>query len=195
MTERLIPPISESDLPEGSSRTLRVIGKALGSVPHTFLTAAHSPPALNALWSLIEATEQMRLPARVREGIALRVAEINHCQYCLAAHTARAKRFGIDETDITNFRMGRANDPKEQALLGLTTKIVKDRGHHAGFVVEVARLLGVTDAELIEVIALIAMNTFTNYLHSVAGTETDFPETGARSWSTNRNISLPDAKV
>ncbi len=194
MTELLIPPISESDLPEGSSRTLRVIGKALGSVPHTFLTAAHSPPALNALWSLIEATEQMRLPARVREGIALRVAEINHCQYCLAAHTARAKRFGIDETDIKNFRMGRANDPKEQALLGLATKIVKDRGRHAGLVVEVARRLGATDAELIEVIALIAMNTFTNYLHSVAGTGTDFPETGAGAWSATRNISSPDAK-
>ncbi len=195
MTERLIPPISESDLPEDSCPTLRVIGKAMGSVPHTFLTAAHSPPALNALWSLIQATEQMRLSARAREGIALRVAEINHCQYCLAAHTALAKGFGIDETDVQNFRVGRANDPKEQVLLGLATKIVKDRGHHAGFVVEVARRLGVTDAELIEVIALIAMNTFTNYLHSVAGTETGFPKTGARAWSTTRNISLPDTKV
>ncbi len=50
---------------------------------------------------------------------------------------------------------------------------MKDRGHHACFVVETARQVGVSDAEIIEVIALISLHTFTNYVTNVANTHLD----------------------
>jgi hypothetical protein len=34
---------------------------------------------------------------------------------------------------------------------------------------------GVTDAEVVEVVAHVALTTFTNYLNEVAGTDIDFP--------------------
>jgi alkylhydroperoxidase family enzyme len=37
------------------------------------------------------------------------------------------------------------------------------------------REAGATDAELLEVVALVALNIFTNYLNIVADTEIDFP--------------------
>lgn len=58
-------------------------------------------------------------------------------------------------------------------ILALATKIVKDQGHHAVFVVEAARQVGVTDQEIVEVIAFIALYTWTNLLYSVANTCVD----------------------
>ena len=39
-----------------------------------------------------------------------------------------------------------------------------------------ARAAGVTDAEMVEVVAHVALNVFTNYLNNVADTAVDFPE-------------------
>ena len=58
-------------------------------------------------------------------------------------------------------------------MIALVTKIVKDNGHHAGFVVEAARQIGVTNAEIIEIISLIAFHTWAHYISSVANTELD----------------------
>jgi uncharacterized peroxidase-related enzyme len=173
MSKPLIIPVTGNDAPDQSAKTLDQIGKVGGNVPNVFRTVAHSPAALQSMWSQHIAAADMRLSARVRAAIGLRVAKLNDCNYCLAAHLALSKRAGVDEATANGFRQGQSNDPKEQALLALTTKIVKDRGHHAGFVVETARQVGVSDAEIIEVIALISLHTFTNYVTNVANTRPD----------------------
>ncbi len=147
----------------------------LGYTPNLFLTAAHSSAALRSLWAQVEAAMQMSLPRRLREAIALRVAELNGCSYCLAAHTAIGAEAGIDSAQMLQFRRGVAGDPMGQSVLNLVSKIVEDHGHHAGFEVEAARKAGCTDVEITEVIALIALHTYANYLTSIAVTETDFP--------------------
>ena len=74
--------------------------------------------------------------------------------------------------------------------MALVTKVVKDHGHHAGFVIETARQMGVTEAEIIEVIALIALHTFTNYVNNVANTDLD----RHLSEVTVEPLDVPDAK-
>jgi AhpD family alkylhydroperoxidase len=117
----------------------------------------------------------MRLPPRTREAIALRVAELNGCDYCLAAHTAFFDSLGEEPETIRLFCQGLSADPKEQTLLALSTKLVVDRGHHTRLAVEAAREVGVRDEEIVEVVALVALYTFVNYLNSLAQTEIDFP--------------------
>ena len=176
MSKPVIKQILESSPPEQSAKTLNEIRKGLGGVSNFFRTVANSPAALQSLWAQLRATKDMSLSPRVREAIALRVAQLNGCDYCLATHTTLGPLAGIDATTAMRFRQGQSNDAKEQALLTLTTKIVKDRGHHAGFVVETARMLGVRDSEIIEVIALVGLHTFTNYVNTVAKTEVDSPD-------------------
>ena len=173
MSKPLIIPVTDNNVPDQSAKALDEIGKVLGNVPNVFRTASHSPAALLSMWSQHVATADMRLSPRVRAAIGLRAAKLNDCDYCQAALVALNQREGVDEAIANGFRQGQSNDPKEQALLALTTKIVKDRGHHAGFVVETARRVGVSDAEIIEVIALISLHTFTNYLTNVANTHLD----------------------
>ncbi len=147
----------------------------LGLLPNVLRTAAHSPVALRSLWALMELAAEMDLPDRTRHAIALRVAQLDDCAYCLAAHGADARELGLDEGDVLRFRQGRSHDPKEQALLALVTKLVTQRGHGARLVIDSARELGVSDEELVDVVALVALHAFTNCLTVLADTEIDFP--------------------
>ena len=94
----------------------------------------------------------------------------------MAAHSQRAEAVGIDRETARRYRNGGSLDPKEQALLALATKLIKDRGHHTGFVIDTAREVGATDGEMVEVVSLVAYHTFLNSLASMAGPEVDSKE-------------------
>ncbi len=128
---------------------------------------------LQFAWQL--AAGRSRLLPRTREAIALRVAELNGSDYCVAAHTAASRQLGVDATSVSQYRLGLSDDPKEHALLALTTKVVLERGHHCGFAVAATRKAGVTDTDIVEVIALIGLNTMSSHLNSVANTTLDHP--------------------
>jgi uncharacterized peroxidase-related enzyme len=154
---------------------LSAVESKLGVVPNLFRVAANSPAALNALAGLNGALAKGRLRAKVRESIALAVAQENGCDYCLSAHTALGKGAGLSDADIASARAGKATDPHAEAILALTGEIVRKRGAVGADAIEAARAAGVTDTELVEIVAHVALNTFTNYLNILAGTEIDFP--------------------
>ncbi|MHC4974479.1 MAG: carboxymuconolactone decarboxylase family protein [Planctomycetota bacterium] len=130
-----------------------------------FRLVAHSAPAVKALATQIRAAARMRLSPRLRHAIALRVAELNGCERCLVPPDGSPP----DTATARRYRRGLADDPKEQALLALATKLVLERGHHTRCAVEAARQLGAGDAEIVEVTALVGLHTFANYLENVAG--------------------------
>ncbi len=174
MCEPVIRPLPAGDIPPEARPPLERLSGRPESC-NLLRTVAHSPAALGAFAGQVAAAGDMRLPGRIREAIALCVAELNGSKYCLAAHKAWFDCLGEDADTIRRFRQGLSEDPREQTLLALTTKLVLDRGHHTKFAVETARELGVSDEEIVEVVALVALNTFTNYLTSLAETEIEFP--------------------
>jgi alkylhydroperoxidase family enzyme len=164
MIKPLIPALCRLTASSASAEILEEIQQSLGWVPHVFEAAAHSPSALDILWRQATSGSRMELSPRLRESVAERIAELYG--YGSSMHRCPASGGRIEE---------QADDPKERAVLALVTKIVKDQGHHAGFVVEAARQIGVTDREIIEVISLIAFHTWVHYISSVANTELDLP--------------------
>src|SRR5271163_2206283 len=87
--------------PAASQPLLEGVKKQLGSVPNLFRTVANSPAALQGYLGLNAALAKGRLSAATRERIALTVAEINGCGYCLAAHGYLAKNLvKLDEREI-----------------------------------------------------------------------------------------------
>ena len=175
MSVPVIPPVPESNIPRRALTSLEWSSGCPQESYNFLRTVAHSPAALDALAAQVSAVDHMRIPPRTREAIALRVAELNGCDYCLAAHTAFFDCLGEEPETIRHFRQGLSDDPKEQTLLALATKLVVDRGHHTRLAVEAAREMGVRDEEIVEVVTLVALNTFANYLNSLAQTEIDFP--------------------
>lgn len=140
-----------------------------------FSTFAHSAAALDAVAGYFNAMGGAKLSPRTQEAIAIAVAELNRCTYCLSSHTALAKGHGVSGDELTGFRTGRSADPREQAILDLAVAIARTRAADVGPQLAQARKVGLSDAELVEVVAAVAQNVLTNYLNVVAGTEVDFP--------------------
>jgi uncharacterized peroxidase-related enzyme len=151
------------------------VQRKLGCVPNLFRVLGNAPAALNAYLGFNAALSGGGLGAKQREQIALAVAETNQCDYCLSAHTFIGSKLGLSEQDILAARHGQAADPRANAILELARNIVVQRGELGAKGVAAARAAGLTDADIVETIANVALNIFSNYVNHIAGTEIDFP--------------------
>lgn len=173
---RLPIPATIADAPAASQPLLEAVNKQLGVVPNLFRLVSTSPAALEGYLGLSGALGKGKLPAQTRERIALAVAEINGCDYCLSAHTYLATNLAkLDAAEITANRMGTSTDPKADAAVRFAAKVVRERGHVGEDAVRAVKLAGYDDAQVIEIVLHVALNTWTNYVNSVAATDIDFP--------------------
>jgi uncharacterized peroxidase-related enzyme len=154
---------------------LDAVKDRLGLVPNMTRAMANSPAALDGYLQLSGALGKGTLPARVREQIALAVAQANGCDYCLAAHSAVGRMVGLTADQIRDSRLGAAVDPRADALIRFALKVVDARGGVDDTDLEAVRRAGFDDAAIAEVVANVALHVFTNYFNRLAGTDLDFP--------------------
>jgi uncharacterized peroxidase-related enzyme len=178
---RIRTPPAISDAPTASQPLLEAVEKQLGVVPNLFRLVSTSPAALQGYLGLSGALSKGALPAATGERIALAVAEINGCGYCLSAHTYLGKNLAkLDDAEITANRNGASNDPKADAAVRFAAKVARERGHVSDDDVRAVKLAGYDDAEVIEIVLHVALNTWTNYINEVAKTDIDFPVVTSR---------------
>jgi len=162
--------------PAATQATLNAVGKALGVVPNLFRTVANSPAALKGYTGLSAASGEGTLSKQTLERIALAVAEMNGCGYCLSAHTYLARNVAkLDDVEISANRNGRSNDIKADAAVRFAVQVAQARGHVLDADLTAVKAAGFSDGEVVEIVLAVALNTFTNYLNEVAETEIDFP--------------------
>jgi uncharacterized peroxidase-related enzyme len=180
-----IPTPATIDAAPAASRTLlENVKKQLGVVPNLFRLVSNSPAALESYLGLSGALNKGALPAATRERIALAVAEINGCNYCLSAHTYLGKNLAkLDDAEISANRNGTSNDPKADAALRFAAKVVRERGHVSDDDLRAVKSAGYDDAQVIEIVLHVALNTWTNYINVVGATDIDFPLVAAREMS------------
>lgn len=171
-----IQPLDPEKVQGKAKELLDTIKTKSGRVPNIFKTMAHSSVALQAYLGMSGAFAGSVLPVKVREQIALVVGEDNQCHYCVAAHSAIGKHAGLTAEEIENARRAKAADPKTAAILTLAKKLSANRGNVIDQDIEVARKASCSDEEIIEVIAAVALNLFTNYFNHVADPAIDFPK-------------------
>lgn len=177
-----IPTLETEAAPETSKPLLEGVNKQLGAVPNMFRILANSSDVLGGHLALSGALNGGKLDAATRERIALAVAEINGCDYCLSAHSYIGKAFKLlDDAEIEAARHGSSKDAKAEAALALAIELVKNRGKIGDGQISAAKLAGHSDAEILEIIAHVAVNTFTNYVNSALDTEIDFPRLETRA--------------
>ena len=170
-----IPAVDPSTAQGEAKTLLDGVNSAFGVTPNLFRVAANSSAALNGLVQLNTALAKGAFRARLREAIGLTVAQANTCDYCLSAHSAIGRGAGMSDADIASAREARASDPKTAAILAFTEKVVRDRAQISDAELTTVKSAGVTNGEIVEIVANIALNVFTNYLNIVADTEIDFP--------------------
>jgi AhpD family alkylhydroperoxidase len=86
--------------------------------------AEHVPPGLAGAFG------KGALPAATRERIALAVAQVNDCGYCLSAHSYRGlKPAKISPEEVAPDRKGESSHAKVNAAVRFATEVVRERGH------------------------------------------------------------------
>ncbi|MFO1494861.1 MAG: carboxymuconolactone decarboxylase family protein [Lysobacterales bacterium] len=170
-----IRPIDPTHADAQTQKTLAGVKAKLGVLPNMVLTMAQSPAALASYLQLAGAVAGGSLSAAQREAIALAVAQSNACGYCLAAHTVIGAGAGLSAEAISAARRGSGQTPADAALTALAQRIVSTQGHPSAADIAAFRAAGHSDAVLLEVIANVALNIYTNYVNHIAGTEIDFP--------------------
>ena len=161
--------------PAASQPLLDAVEKSLGVVPNLFRLVGQSPAALEGLLALNGALGNA-LDAKTRERIALAVAQANGCDYCLSAHSYLGLNLAkIDDAEIARNRAGHSSDARADAALVLATRLLASRGRVTDADIAAAKLAGFSEAQLIEIVALVAVNVFTNYVNNLADTDIDFP--------------------
>ena len=166
---------SLNDVPAASRPVLDVVHSQLGAVPNLFRLIAKSAVALNAFAGFQSALGKT-LDVKTRERIALAVAQVNGCDYCLSAHTYLGLNLAkISPEEIALNRQGASSDPRAHAAVSFAASVARTRGHVSDEIIAAVRDAGFSDAQIVEIVALVAENTFTNYLNEVARTDIDFP--------------------
>jgi len=148
----------------------------LGIVPNLFRVLGNSPAALEGYLHFSGALAGGVLGARVGAQAALPVAEINDCSYCRNAHAFIGGKVGLTAREIADARQVSATDERTAAILDLARSIVVQRGELSETEFKAARAAKLTDAEIVETTANVALNILTNYVNHIARTVVDFPE-------------------
>ena len=170
-----VPLIDRSDTSAERKALLDEIHGAFGATPNMFRAVANSPAALRSMWGSFGALGGGTLGARLGEQIAVAVADRNGCAYCLAAHTVLGQKAGASADEMAAAQLGASGDAKTQAALRFALKVVAERGQVGSADVQTLRDAGFGDEAIVEILAHVALNLFTNYVNLALAVPVDFP--------------------
>lgn len=175
-----VPLIDATQTTADRAAVLTQIQQAFGTVPNMFRAVANSPAALRSMWGSFGALGGGSIPAKLGEQLAVAVANRNACEYCLAAHTALGRKTGATAEEMAAAQAGHATDPKTDAALRFALQLVEQRGQVSGDDVRRLREVGFTDEGIVEIVAHVALNLFTNYVNVALDVPVDFPRVALR---------------
>ena len=181
MSRLLIPTLEQSAA--ASQPMLAAVKSQLGVVPNLFRLVGNSPAALEGHLGLNGALGKT-LDLKLRERIALAVAQVNGCDYCLSAHSyIGANMAKLDAAEMTANRHGHSSDPRAEAAVSFARKVAETRGQVSDQDLALVKQAGFNDAQIVEIVVNVALNFLTNMINNVARTDIDFPVVEAGSLS------------
>jgi len=173
MSRLAIP--TRDQAPAASQPLLDAVGKQLGVIPNLFRLVGLSPAALEGYLSLNAALSKT-LDIKTRERIALAIAQSNSCDYCLSAHSYLGLNLAkLDEAEVRRNRQGHSSDAKADAAVVFARGVAETRGRVSDAELTAVRSAGYSDAQVVEIVANVALNVLTNFINNVARTDIDFP--------------------
>lgn len=168
--------IDSSNTTANRQALLEQVHKAFGATPNMFKAVANSPAALKSMWGSFGALGSGVLGAKLGEQIAVAIADKNRCEYCLAAHTVLGKGAGATAEEMSAAQAGQSADPKTAAALTFALKVVSNRAQVNNEDVAQLRSAGFDDEHIVEILAHVALNIFTNYVNVAFDVPVDFPK-------------------
>jgi len=152
------------------------ISKAFGGVPNLFRMLGETPDILEAVLALNASVTSGELSDKDVEQIALTVSSVNACNYCVATHVAVGSQLKIEKSELINNIQGISDNPKMNAILKFTKEATLNRGKVTSKTINELTDFGIKNATIIEILGVVGLYTYLNYLNHLTQPIIDFPE-------------------
>jgi alkylhydroperoxidase family enzyme len=162
--------------PEGSKPAMQQLQSAFGMIPNIVGAIATSPVLINSLVGLFGNVHGGSFTEAQVQTVLLTDAVTNASTWAVAFHTALALKEAIDPADVQAIRDGRLpKDSKLAALSTLARTMIEKRGRLDDRDVDQFIAAGFRIDHSLEVIAIVAASTITNYAGSITKTPLEAP--------------------
>ena len=149
----------EETAPADSAALLKIASAAGGQLPNFLGVLSNSPAALRAFLRFRQELGKGELAPATRARIGIAVAAHLHAERDDLRLAARAAGLGLDE--VARARRWASEEPREQALLRWLKPLATHRGELTDRLHEEVHEADWTDAELLEAIAVVSLETLT----------------------------------
>jgi uncharacterized peroxidase-related enzyme len=171
-----IPPYEIGDGQEESDVALTGISTMFGGyVPNIHKVMANSPAMIEAFEAMRRALQKTKISAPEREIISIEVSRRSQCDYCMTAHTHFARRMRVSDDDIAAAMAGHQiiDDPRLALVQSATQRLLDRRARLSDEELESFREQGLSDTELLEIVAVIGWYVMSTYTNNLAVTAID----------------------
>lgn len=162
------PVLTIDKAPEKSQPALQTLQGAFGMIPNVAATMATSPVLIDSLVGLFGKVHGGSFTEAQIQTLLLTNAVTNSSSWAVAFHTALALKEGLDQADVQAIRERRV--PKDAASAALSTfarTLIEKRGRVDDRDVDAFVAAGFGKEHALEVVAVVAASTITNYTAGV----------------------------
>lgn len=167
--------LTEETAAEGAKPILLDFKAKMGKVINIFKAMGNSSAVLKTYVGITGALQNSTIDGATSERIAIRMAVLNGCDYCFAAHSYLGSQV-LSKEEVIASREGKSSDKKAEAALKFAELVMKKAGKVSDEEFEEVRNAGYTDAEILEIVTNVSLNFFTNAINNVSQTKVDFPK-------------------
>lgn len=154
--------------PERSRAAMRMLEQAFGFLPNLVGAMSSSPVLVDSLVGLFGKVHGGSFSEAEIQTVLLTDAVANRAAWAIALHTHLARENGVDQHDIEAIRQEAAPaTPRLAALSSLARTLIERRGHLEEVEQKAFLAAGYAPEQLLEVIAIVAASTITNYTANV----------------------------
>ena len=163
----LVPYLTKDNMNEGNRAYAEEFEKKHGRPPWLRMLGAHYPPFLDAIDAMYpNFMENGSLDKATKELIFVASAEARGCQWCMQSHS----RYLVQELGLTREQVRRARAGEEVGelsdlqtlLIGFARRVATDPRGIKGDDMDALRAAGLSEKEIVEVVAVCCFSAFTN---------------------------------
>lgn len=158
--------------PEASRERLQTAIRNNGFLPNLIGVLANAPVALETYQVVGGINARTSLSPEEREVVQITAAKLNGCDFCVAGHTALArKKLAMPEDIIEALRTTRAlGDERLNTLARFTIDVMTNKGDVDDATLQALFDAGYTEANALEVVLGVSLATLCNYANNLART-------------------------
>lgn len=162
--------------PTAARPHLLALEQSVGMIPNLAAGMAESPGLIEGFLAVRDLYAKGTFTGAEVQVLSLTAALENDCRWCMAFHTAMARKEGVSPADVDALRDGRTPpDAKFGALSDFAREMVRSRGAVGATTLQRFLDAGYTRAQALEVILGMAFSLMANYAGHIVNPSLDAP--------------------